>query len=239
MLSGGSLKWPHPKSQKGFTWELKPKERCHSSTASVHGSMVTQVTAQKHSDDKADWRCSVHRMGSAVPMWEATAICRGRSVRSLGVLVPWEGSSVGRFALAELPDSRAELSNGCFEHISSQLKKSPWMKGSFLCLCGYPAYGCFCVEKDCTQRGSGSTEKWLLKATSQMAPQLTAQHCLLQPSLMVYFNSTDLAHCNYFPLEEKFFLSLKSIVGKHRNNCSIPWFPPNLFIQREACTLIG
>lgn len=58
------MKWPHPESHNDVTWELDPKERCCSSTTSVHGSRVTQVTAWKHG--QADGRCSVRRASSAV-----------------------------------------------------------------------------------------------------------------------------------------------------------------------------
>lgn len=181
MQSGGSLKWPHLESHKGITWELKPKDRCCSSTASMHGSTVTQLTAQKH--DQADGRCSVHRVGSAVVTWEATAIRKGRNVRSLGVLAPWGRRSVGRFALAELPDSGAELCNSCFEHISLQLKKSPWMRGSFLCLREYPVYGCFCVGKGLY---SERLRQWKQKSGYwKPHPLITLHHSQL-PSIAFY-----------------------------------------------------
>lgn len=98
--SGVAL-WSGP-IQKGFTWELKPKERCHSSTVAVRGSTVTQL----RSIAMPRLMGVVLSIGWAVlslreqQLWFAGAEVRGLSE-------PWGKRNAGRFALAELPDSRA------------------------------------------------------------------------------------------------------------------------------------
>lgn len=114
----------------------------------------TQITAWKPSHDKADRCYSNHRRGSTVCMRGNLQVQKGRS---LGVLVLWR-RILSPLALAELSGSGVEIHNCCFEYVSSQLNKSPYRRGSFLSS-RYPACICFCVEKNYSQRDSGSESR--------------------------------------------------------------------------------
>lgn len=180
-------------------------------------------------------------------MWEAAAICRGRGVRSLGVLVPWEGGVWQILLLLSFQIAGRTMRQLLWAHLAA-VEEITLDEGFFsmpVCVS--------CIRLLLSRKGLYSARLrqqkqknnyWKphplitlhhskLPSIDGPAPQLTTQHCLLHPSLTLYFNSTDTAHCNCFLLEEKLYLSLKSVMGKHGNNCSIPCFPPNLFTLRD------